>query len=94
MLAERTTERMRAEISTLSNTARSAALAPVTRPATTAKQTMRTFAPMHAALRPEAPRPYRRFRKFKIPPKVIAIPAPKNQTFATGLEDRRNVVAM
>ena len=67
---------------------------PVTRPATAPKQTMRTLAPMHAARRPKAARPYRRFKKFKIPPSAIAIPAPKNQTLALGVEERRNVVAI
>jgi len=59
-----------------------------------AKQTMSRFVPMHAARRPKAASPYRRFRKFKTPPRAIAIPAPKNQTLAAGLEESRNVVAM
>jgi len=69
-------------------------LAPVACPATTAKQIMRTFDAMQVARRPKASRPYRRFKRFSSPQRAIAIPVPKNQTLAVGVEERRNVVAI
>lgn len=94
MLAERRAERMSAEVSTVSIKICSALLAPVTRPATPARQIISTFVPMQTTRRPKAARPYLRFRRFITPARAMAIPAPKNQTLKTALEESLNVVAM
>ena len=93
-LAERIAERTSDESSNVSMTTCSAAAAPVARPATAAKHSMSTLAPMHAARSPNAAWPYRLFNKFRTPASAIAIPAPKNQTLAPGVDERLNVVAM
>jgi hypothetical protein len=94
MLADRRAERMKVEVSTVSITTCPAALAPITRPATPARQIMSTFVTMQTTRRPKAARPYLRFRRFRTPVRAMAIPVPKNQTLKTALEESRNVVAI